>query len=73
MPRRTSFTDTQAVLTSGTFHHNQADGRIAYVPLGDCATVAAARLVGGAEHTGHTYDVADPVLPVLTGTRSWSR
>ena len=54
--------EAQAALASGTFHHNQGDGRSAYVSREDCAAVAAAWLAGGAEHAGHTYDVTGPEL-----------
>ncbi|MDQ3631117.1 MAG: SDR family oxidoreductase [Actinomycetota bacterium] len=52
--------EAQAALASGTFHHNQGDGRSAYVSREDCAGVAAAWLAGGAEHAGRTYDVTGP-------------
>ena len=54
--------EAQAALASGTFHHNQADGRSAYVSREDCAAVAAAWLAAGDEHSGRTYDVTGPEL-----------
>jgi len=54
--------EAQAALTSGTFRHNQGDGRTAYVSREDCAAVAAAWLAGGAEHAGRTYDITGPEL-----------
>ncbi len=54
--------EAQAALASGTFHHNQGDGRSAYVSREDCAAVAAAWLAGGSEHAGRTYDVTGPEL-----------
>ena len=54
--------EAQAALASGIFHHNQGDGRSAYVSREDCAAVAAAWLAGGSEHAGRTYDVTGPEL-----------
>lgn len=54
--------EAQAALASGTFHHNQGDGRSAYVSREDCAAVAAAWLTGGAEHAGRAYDITGPDL-----------
>ena len=54
--------EAQAALASGTFHHNQGEGRSAYVSREDCAAVAAAWLAGGSEHAGRTYDVTGPEL-----------
>ncbi len=54
--------EAQAALASGIFHHNQGNGRSAYVSREDCAAVAAAWLAAGAEHAGRTYDVTGPEL-----------
>ncbi len=54
--------EAQAAVASGTLHHNQRDGRTAYVSREDCAAVAAAWLAGGDEHAGRTYDVTGPEL-----------
>jgi NAD(P)H dehydrogenase (quinone) len=54
--------EAQAALASGTFHHNQGEGRSAYVSREDCAAVAAAWLAGGSEHAGRIYDVTGPDL-----------
>lgn len=54
--------EAQAALASGTLHHNQGEGRSAYVSREDCAAVAAAWLAGGSEHAGRTYDVTGPEL-----------
>lgn len=54
--------EAQAALASGTLHHNQGDGRAAYVSREDCAAVAAAWLAGNDEHAGRTYDVTGPEL-----------
>ncbi len=54
--------EAQAAVASGTLHHNQGDGRTAYVSREDCAAVAAAWLAGGDEHAGRTYDVTGPEL-----------
>ena len=54
--------EAQAALASGTFHHNQGEGRSAYVSREDCAAVAAAWLAAGSEHAGRTYDVTGPEL-----------
>jgi NAD(P)H dehydrogenase (quinone) len=54
--------EAQAALAGGAFHHNQGDGRTAYVSREDCAAVAAAVLAGGAEHENQAYDVTGPEL-----------
>lgn len=54
--------EAQAAVASGTLHHNQGDGRTAYVSREDCAAVAAAWLAGGDEHAGRAYDVTGPEL-----------
>ena len=54
--------EAQAALASGTLHHNQGEGRSAYVSREDCAAVAAAWLAAGPEHAGRTYDVTGPEL-----------
>jgi len=54
--------EARAALASGTLHHNQGDGRSAFVSRDDCAAVAAAWLAGGTEHDGRTYDVTGPEL-----------
>lgn len=54
--------EAEQALAAGTFHHNQGDGRTAYVSREDCAAAAAAVLDGGAEHDGRTYDVTGPEL-----------
>lgn len=54
--------EARAALASGIFHHNQADGRSAYVSREDCAAVAAGWLAGGGEHAGRSYDVTGPEL-----------
>ncbi len=54
--------EAQAALGSGTLHHNQGDGRTAYVSREDCAAVAAAWLAAGDEHAGRAYDVTGPEL-----------
>ena len=54
--------EAQAALATGTFHHNQGEGRSAYVSREDCAAVAAAWLAGGAEHAGRAYDITGPEL-----------
>jgi NAD(P)H dehydrogenase (quinone) len=48
--------EAQAALASGVFHHNQGDGRTAYVSREDCAAAAAAFL-------------AAPALAVTAGGR----
>ncbi len=54
--------EAQTAVASGILHHNQRDGRTAYVSREDCAAVAAAWLAGGDEHAGRTYDVTGPEL-----------
>ena len=54
--------EAQAALASGTLHHNQGEGRSAYVSREDCAAVAAAWLAGGSEHAGRIYDITGPEL-----------
>ncbi len=54
--------EAQAALASGTFRHNQGEGRTAYVSREDCAAVAAAWLAGGAEHAGRSYDITGSEL-----------
>jgi len=54
--------EAQAALASGTFHHNQGDGRSAYVSREDCAAAAAAVLAGGDEHANKAYDITGPEL-----------
>lgn len=54
--------EAQAASASGTFSHNQGEGRSAYVSREDCAAVAAAWLRGGAEHAGRAYDITGPDL-----------
>lgn len=54
--------EAQGALASGTLHHNQGDGRTAYVSREDCAAVAAAWLAAGPEHAGRAYDVTGPEL-----------
>lgn len=54
--------EAQAALASGIVHHNQGNGRSAYVSREDCAAVAAAWLAAGTEHAGRTYDVTGPEL-----------
>jgi NAD(P)H dehydrogenase (quinone) len=58
--------EAQGALASGVFHHNQGDGRTAYVSREDCAAAAAAVLAGGDEHAGKAYDITGPEL--LGGT-----
>ncbi|MDQ3701614.1 MAG: SDR family oxidoreductase [Chloroflexota bacterium] len=54
--------EAQAALGSGTFHHNQGQGRSAYVSREDCAAAAAAWLAAGSQHRGRTYDITGPEL-----------
>lgn len=54
--------EAQAAIASGTFHHNQGDGRSAYVSREDCAAAAVAVLTGGHEHAGQAYDITGPEL-----------
>lgn len=54
--------EAQAAIASGTFHHNQGDGRSAYVSREDCAAAAVAVLTRGHEHAGQAYDITGPEL-----------
>ena len=54
--------EAQQAIASGTFAHNQGDGRSAYVSRADCAAAAAAVLTGGPEHDGKAYDITGPEL-----------
>jgi NAD(P)H dehydrogenase (quinone) len=54
--------EARAALEHGALHHNQGDGRTAYVSREDCAAAAAAVLAGGDEHAGKAYDIAGPEL-----------
>jgi NAD(P)H dehydrogenase (quinone) len=54
--------EAQAAVASGVLHHNQGDGRTAYVSREDCAAAAAAVLAGGTRHEGKVYDITGPEL-----------
>jgi NAD(P)H dehydrogenase (quinone) len=58
--------DAVRALSAGVLLHNRGDGRIAYVSREDCATVAAAVMMGS-RHEGRVYDVTGPDLFTADG------